>query len=660
MIGRTVHQYHFLDKLGAGGMGDVFKAHDTRLNRFVAIKVLTSASSGDPERRRRFLQEAQAASALNHPNIIVIYDIVSADDAEFLVMEHVQGKTLVDLIPKGGLRVPQVLNYSVQMADALYAAHSAGIIHRDLKPGNIMVTDAGRVKILDFGLAKLTDRGAFGGAGTVDTGEADGGPLTVEGAILGTVSYMSPEQAQGRRVDSRSDIFSLGLVLYEMATGTRAFGGDSALSTLSAILRDEARSMVELAPDVPPQLEMVVSRCLRKKPEERWHSMLDLQRALAALKHETESSVMHRSRITVAPAPPSVFAAGAAAPGPAAPAAGTRHSGDLSQQIAPGSWPPPAPGSSAPVSPPYQTYPQHSVSQHPISQHPVSQHSMGPVSSGPMAPMAPQPQGSKSSAGVVIGLVAGGLLFAGAVAGAAWWWTHRAPAESSPTVAAVEPGPVSAVEPAPAPTNTVTAPPATPEPAPAVLPGKQTPAPKPLLPKQQKNQVPQAAPVEPAPVPQAAEPPPQPPPQPVPVPVAAAPAMVKVAVKDGAPLTITLAEDIPASSDTGRPLKFAATSEIRVGDTLVVAKAALVVGEIVEGAKRKLIGGSKMTLRLIEVEAVGGEKLKVRALPGRRPDGKYERPVETPAKPRSKDLEASAGAVYVAYVDGDQTLSVRK
>src|SRR5580698_6219202 len=159
MVGRTVLHYQFLDKLGSGGMGEIYKAQDTRLNRVVAIKVLTKAATGDLERKRRFIQEAQAASALNHPNIITIHDIVSEDGTEFMVMEYVNGKTLVDLIPKGGLRLPQALKYSVQMADALQVAHNAGIVHRDLKPGNVMVTESGLVKILDFGLAKLTDRG---------------------------------------------------------------------------------------------------------------------------------------------------------------------------------------------------------------------------------------------------------------------------------------------------------------------------------------------------------------------------------------------------------------------------------------------------------------------------------------------------------------------
>src|SRR5689334_18453024 len=310
MVGKTVHHYQFLEKLGAGGMGEIWKAQDTRLNRFVAVKILTNISAGDPERRRRFIQEAQAASALNHPNIITIHDIISEGDAEYMVMEYVQGKTLIDVIPKGGLRVPQVLKYAVQMTDALQTAHAAGIIHRDLKPGNVMVTEAGLVKVLDFGLAKLTDRAPLsqtsapgsdsGNDATRTIAEA---PLTVEGSIIGTVSYMSPEQAQGKRVDARSDIFSFALVLYEMVTGTRAFAGDSALSTLSAILRDEARPILEVAPDTPPQLEQVIQRCLRKHPDQRFQSMKEVQTALGALKHESDSGMLYRTRAGMAPWP---------------------------------------------------------------------------------------------------------------------------------------------------------------------------------------------------------------------------------------------------------------------------------------------------------------------------------------------------------------------
>ena len=296
LVGRVISHYQFLEKLGAGGMGDIYKAHDARLNRFVAVKVLSSSNAGDPERRRRFIQEAQAASALNHPNIITIYDIVNEPEGDYMVMEFVSGKTLVDLIPKGGLRAPQALKYGVQMADALSAAHAAGIVHRDIKPGNVMVTDSGLVKVLDFGLAKLTDRGPASviSDNTQTIAEA---PLTVEGSMIGTVSYMSTEQAQGKKVDTRSDIFSFGVVFYEMLTGARAFSGDSALSTLSAILRDEHKPMIQVAPDVPPQLELLITRCLKKNPDERWQSMKDVLAALGALKHESDSGQLYRSRI---------------------------------------------------------------------------------------------------------------------------------------------------------------------------------------------------------------------------------------------------------------------------------------------------------------------------------------------------------------------------
>ncbi len=200
---------------------------------------------------------------------------MSDNGTEFMVMEYVNGKTLVDLIPKGGLRAPLALKYAVQMADALSSAHAIGIVHRDLKPANIMATEPGLIKILDFGLAKLTDRGPMGEGN--DNTKTIGASLTVEGSIIGTVNYMSPEQAQGKKVDTRSDIFSFGVVLYEMVTGARAFGGDNALSTLSAILRDDARPIAEVAPDVPPQIEQLIRRCLRKNPDQRWQSMQDVK-----------------------------------------------------------------------------------------------------------------------------------------------------------------------------------------------------------------------------------------------------------------------------------------------------------------------------------------------------------------------------------------------
>ena len=293
----SVSHYQLLEKVGSGGMGEVYKAQDSRLNRFVAIKVLQDGASGSPEKRRRFFQEAQAASALNHPNIVTIHDIVSDGDADCIVMEYIAGRTLADVIASGGMRVPQALQYAIQIADALAAAHAAGIVHRDLKPGNVMLTESGRVKVLDFGLAKLmTPNPVTQQDDTVKMAQG-AAALTTEGAILGTISYMSPEQARGKGVNPRSDIFSFGAVLYEMLTSRRAFDGDSPISTLSAILRDEARPIGEVAPDVPLQLQQLVYRCLRKDPEARWQSMKQVESELTALKQQSDSGQLYRPQV---------------------------------------------------------------------------------------------------------------------------------------------------------------------------------------------------------------------------------------------------------------------------------------------------------------------------------------------------------------------------
>src|SRR3989449_2976712 len=241
MIGKTIAHYQILEKLGEGGMGVVYKARDTHLDRLVVLKVLPPEKVADSERKRRFVQEAKAASALNHPNIITIHDIASENGIDFIVMEYVQGKTLDALVPRKGLRLNETLKLAIQMADALATAHSAGIIHRDLKPTNVMVTDGGLVKVLDFGLAKLTEVSESGDEATRSLQHQ-----TEEGTIVGTVSYMSPEQAEGKRVDARSDIFSFGSVLYEMATGQQAFHGDSKMSTLAAILNQEPKLISQL------------------------------------------------------------------------------------------------------------------------------------------------------------------------------------------------------------------------------------------------------------------------------------------------------------------------------------------------------------------------------------------------------------------------------
>jgi Tol biopolymer transport system component len=297
MIGKTVSHYRIVEKLGSGGMGVVYKAEDTKLGRTVALKVLPPERVADPNRKRRFVQEARAASALNHPNIIVIHDIDEAEGVHYIAMEHVEGKTLDRLIARHGLRVNEALRYAVQMAAALAKAHAAGIVHRDLKPTNVMVTDDGLVKVLDFGLAKLTEAAPTGDAETVATVE----PTTEEGTIVGTVGYMSPEQAEGKPVDARSDIFSFGSVLYEMLTGQRAFQGETKASTIAAILREEPKPLSQAVEGLPREVERIVKRCLRKDREHRLQTMADLKVALEELKEESDSGELAG---TVAPVSP--------------------------------------------------------------------------------------------------------------------------------------------------------------------------------------------------------------------------------------------------------------------------------------------------------------------------------------------------------------------
>jgi Tol biopolymer transport system component/predicted Ser/Thr protein kinase len=286
VTGRTIAHYQMQDKLGEGGMGVVYLARDTHLDRPVAIKILPPERVADLGRKRRFVQEAKAASALNHPNIITIYDISSDQGVDFIAMEYVAGKALDQMMGRKGLPLRETLKYAVQMADALAAAHEAGIVHRDLKPGNVMVTEKGLVKVLDFGLAKLVEPFEPEGSATVTLEPA---PHTEEGTIVGTVAYMSPEQAEGKKVDARSDIFSFGSVLYEMVTGRRAFQADSKLSTLTALLHREPEP---IGPEAPPELHRIISRCLRKDPARRFQHMEDLKVALEELKEESDSGAL--------------------------------------------------------------------------------------------------------------------------------------------------------------------------------------------------------------------------------------------------------------------------------------------------------------------------------------------------------------------------------
>jgi Tol biopolymer transport system component/predicted Ser/Thr protein kinase len=288
VIGRSLAQYRITASIGAGGMGEVYRATDARLGRDVAIKVLPASTAADPERRQRFEQEARAASALNHPNILTVYDIGEADGTTYIAMELVEGKTLRELVASGeAVPTKRLLDIAVQTAEGLAKAHAAGIVHRDLKPENLMVSKDGYVKILDFGLAKLTET-VSQDASVLATAIA---AATEPGTVMGTAGYMSPEQASGQPVDFRSDQFTLGAILYEMATGKRAFQRKTGAETLVAIIREEPESFGQLAPKAPAPVRWIVERLLAKDPEERYASTKDLARDLKSVRdHLSETS----------------------------------------------------------------------------------------------------------------------------------------------------------------------------------------------------------------------------------------------------------------------------------------------------------------------------------------------------------------------------------
>jgi len=294
MVGQTISHYKITEKLGEGGMGVVYKALDAHLDRPVAIKVLRAEAVADPERKRRFVQEARAASALNHPAIITIHDIDRAacgsQELDFIVMEYVPGKTIRQRVSGRGLALEEAVRYAIDIADALAAAHAAGIVHRDIKPANIMVSDSGRIKVLDFGLAKLTEPVEVDAFGATESMREES-PRTQEGMIVGSVAYMSPEQALGKKVDFRSDIFSFGSLLYEMIAGRRAFPAQNRLEALAAIVRDEPERLSAAAPAAPLEMERLIARAMRKDLERRWQSMADVRVALMEIREAAESGV---------------------------------------------------------------------------------------------------------------------------------------------------------------------------------------------------------------------------------------------------------------------------------------------------------------------------------------------------------------------------------
>ena len=290
MIGTILKHYEVQAVLGKGGMGVVYRARDTRLNRPVALKLLSERYVANQELKQRFLREARAASAVNHPAIAQVYDVDEVDGKTFIAMELVEGKTVRELIEARELDLQGALEISIQVADGLAKAHESGIVHRDIKAENLMITKDGHAKILDFGLAKLLDTGP-GDSGEDPSEMETVVNQTVAGAVMGTVAYMSPEQARGRQLDHRSDIFSMGIVLYEMVTGELPFRGDTPLDTMHAIAYEETRPVTTLKMNLPPSLQRVVGRCLRKKPEDRYSDTRQLVQDLKTVRREVETGI---------------------------------------------------------------------------------------------------------------------------------------------------------------------------------------------------------------------------------------------------------------------------------------------------------------------------------------------------------------------------------
>jgi len=288
--GTKLGPYDIQSPLGAGGMGEVYQARDTRIDRTVAIKILPTQVSQDSDAKQRFDREARAISSLNHPNICTLYDVGTQDGISYIVMEYLQGQTLANRLDKGPLPFGQLLKYAIDICEGLDRAHRSGVIHRDLKPGNIMLTKTG-AKLMDFGLAKSVAIAASPVSNVTATSFTPAShPLTMQGTVVGTVQYMSPEQVEGKEADARSDIFSLGCVLYEMATGKRAFEGKSMASIMAAVLERNPVPIAAVEPGLPPALDRLVKACLAKDPDERIQTVQDVKLQLKWLAEESEAS----------------------------------------------------------------------------------------------------------------------------------------------------------------------------------------------------------------------------------------------------------------------------------------------------------------------------------------------------------------------------------
>src|SRR5438094_1922211 len=296
--GTKLGRYEIRSQIGEGGMGEVYRARDEKLNREVAIKVLPAMFSQDAERLRRFEQEAQATSALNHPNILAVYDVGTHDGAPYVVSELLEGETLRQRIGGAALAQRRAIDYALQFAQGLADAHERGIVHRDLKPDNLFITKDGRVKILDFGIAKLIQPEGNASQTDIPTRRVDTDP----GVVMGTVGYMSPEQIRGKGVDHRSDIFSFGAILYEMLSGRRAFHGEATADTMSAILKEDPPDLSDTNQKISPALERLVNHCLEKNPEARFHSASDLAFALEAISGSSGVSSQTMAAMTALPA----------------------------------------------------------------------------------------------------------------------------------------------------------------------------------------------------------------------------------------------------------------------------------------------------------------------------------------------------------------------